>query len=448
MIVTGKSLHRRTFLRGLGTAIALPMLDAMTPAFAAPAQVQKAPVRMMFGYVPNGITMKDWTPAAAGRDFEFTRILKPLEPLREKTLVLSGLAHRTGSSREAGDHARAGGNYLTGVCPKRTTDAAKIAVGTSVDQIAAQILGSKTRYASLELGCEATRMVGSCDAGYSCAYQASLSWRSASTPMPPETNPRQVFERLYGSLDTGVDPARRAELTEDRKSVLDFVNERTNRLMGKLGTSDRRKLDEYLTAIREIEKRIQKGESDSQQLEPSIEKPDGVPTDFVEQVTLMHDLLVVALQADLTRVSTLMYAREGSNRSYPELGFTDSHHPITHHRNIPDLVEKVTKINSHHMDQFAKFVTKLDSIREGEGTLLDNCMMVYGSSLSDGNTHNHVDLPVVVVGRGGGALKTGQHVKYPETPMTNLYLTLLDRMGVPAEKLGDSSGRLEHLTDL
>lgn len=445
MIVTGKSLSRRTVLRGMGTAIALPMLDAMTPAFA---QTPKAPLRMMFGYVPNGVTMKEWTPAATGRDFEFTRILKPLEPLREKTLVLSGLAHRTGASKEAGDHARAGGSYLTGVCPKRTTNAALIEVGTSVDQLAAQVVGSKTRFASLELGCEATRMVGSCDAGYSCAYQASLSWRSASTPMPPETNPRQVFERLYGSLDTGLDPARRAELTEDRRSVLDFVNERTNRLMGKLGSSDRRKMDEYLTAIREIEKRIQKSEKDSRQLEPSMEKPDGVPTDFVEHVTLMHDLLAVALQADLTRVSTIMYAREGSTRSYSELGFTDSHHPITHHRYIPDLVEKVTRINCHHMEQFASFAARLDAIKEGDGTLLDNCMLVYGSSISDGNAHSHVNLPVVVVGRGGGSLKTGQHLKYPETPMTNLYLTLLDRMGAQTEKMGDSNGRLQHLADV
>ena len=447
MIVTGKCLPRRTFLRGLGTAIALPMLDAMTPAFASPARTGKPPLRMMFGYVPNGVTMKDWTPATTGRDFELTRILKPLEPFREQTLVLSGLAHRTGASKEAGDHARAGGNYLTGVCPKRTTSASEIAVGTSVDQVAAQAIGSKTKFASLELGCEATRMVGSCDAGYSCAYQASMSWRSASTPMPPETNPRQVFERLYGSLDTNLDPKVRTELNEDRRSVLDFVHERTSTLMGKVGPSDRRKLDEYLSAIRDIEKRIQRTEGEAA-LEPGMEKPDGVPTNFVEHVTLMHDLLAVALQADLTRVATLMYGREGSTRSYPELGFTDSHHPITHHRYIPDLVEKVTRINTHHMEQFAHLVKKLSSMPEGDGSVLDNCMLVYGSSLSDGNIHKHVDLPVVVVGRAGGLLNTGQHVQYPETPMTNLYLTLLDRMGVQAEKLGDSTGKVEHLTQL
>lgn len=448
MINTGKSLPRRTFLRGIGTAIALPMLDAMTPAFASPVTAAKAPKRLMFGYVPNGITMQEWTPAATGKAFEFTRILKPLEPFREKTLVLSGLAHRTGASREAGDHARAGGNYLTGVCPKRTTNAAQIEVGTSVDQVAAHALSKNTRFASLELGCEATRMVGSCDAGYSCAYQASMSWRSASTPMPPEVNPRQVFERLYGSLDLDVDPQRRAELEQDRKSVLDFVSDRTRKLIGSVGPSDRRKLDEYFTAIRDIEKRIERAEGQNAQLNPSIEKPDGIPTDFVEHVRLMHDMLVVALQADLTRVATLMYAREGSTRSYPELGFTDSHHPITHHRYIPDLVEKVTRINRHHMEQFAYFVQKLASIQEGDGTLLDNCMLVYGSSLSDGNTHKHIDLPVIVVGSGGGSIKTGQHIKYPETPMTNLYLSLLDRMGVQAQKLGDSTGALDQLSEI
>jgi hypothetical protein len=442
MIVTGKSLDRRTLLRGLGTAIALPLLDAMSPALRA---APKPPVRLMFGMVPNGVTMKEWTPSAVGKSFEFTRVLKPLEALRQQTLVITGLAHKTGASKEAGDHARAGGTFLTGVHPKRTTNAAQIEVGISADQVAAQIVGKQTRLASLELACEATRMVGSCDAGYSCAYQAALSWRSASMPMPPEVNPRQVFERLFGSLDASLDPAPRNAMAADRASVLDFVNKRTHRLTATLGPADRRKIDEYLTSIREIEKRIQRSESDQKQVNPTIEKPDGIPTNFVEHVSLMHDLLAVALQADMTRVSTMMYAREGSNRSYPELGFSDAHHPITHHRYIPDLVEKVTRINLHHMEQFAAFAAKLAAIPEGDGSLLDNCMLCYGSSISDGNAHSHVNLPVVVVGRGGGAIQTGQHLKLSQTPMTNLFLTLLDRMGVPTEKLGDSDGQLHQI---
>ena len=442
MIVTRKRLPRRTFLKGVGVTVALPMLDAMTPAFARAADRIKPPTRLMFGYVPNGIEMKAWTPRGVGKDFEFTRVLKPLEPFREDMLVLTGLAHRTGASKEAGDHARAGGTYLTGVHPKRTTGS-DIAVGISVDQVAAQVLGAKTRLSSLELGCEATRMVGSCDAGYSCAYQNSLAWRTPSTPMPPEINPRLVFERLYGSLETSLDPKSRAELDEDRKSVLDYVSGRTRELIGTLGPSDRRKIDEYLTAIREIERRINRVETDSRQSTPEVAKPTGIPTDFGDHVRLMHDLLVVAFQADITRIATLLYSREGSNRAYPVLGFTDGHHPITHHRYIPELVEKVTRINCYHVEQFAYFIGKLKAIKEGDGTLLDHCMIVYGSSISDGNVHSHVNLPVILLGRGDGSIQPGRHIVYPETPMANLFLTLLDRMGVPAERLGDSTGRVE-----
>lgn len=452
MIITKQHLSRRTLLKGLGVTVALPMLDAMTPALATAAEKAKAPTRLFFGAVPNGIEMKAWKPQGVGKDFEFTRILKPLESLREDLLILTGLAHRTGISKEAGDHARAGGNYLTGVHPKRTTGA-DIEVGVSVDQIAAQALGNKTRLASLELGCEATRMVGSCDAGYSCAYQNSLAWRTPNTPMPPEINPRSVFERLYGSLETSLDPQAQAALNEDRKSVLDYVNERTKKLVSTLGPTDRRKMDEYLTAIREIEQRIARVESDHRREiaakpTPEIDKPNGVPTNFADHVRLMHDLLIVAFQSDITRISTMLYSREGSNRAYPELGFTDGHHPITHHRYIPELVEKVTKINVYHLEQFAYFVKKLKSIPEGEGTLLDHCMLVYGSAHSDGNRHSHVDLPTIIVGRGNGVLKTGRHIVYPETPMTNLFLTLLDKMGVPTDKLGDSNGKLQGLSEI
>lgn len=448
MIVSKKYLPRRTFLKGMGVVVGLPMLEAMTPAFAKAGESAKAPMRLVFGYVPNGIEMKSWTPGGVGRNFELPRILKPLEPFREDLLVLSGLAHRTGASKEAGDHARAGGTYLTGVHPKRTTGA-DIEVGISVDQIAAQALGAKTRLPSLELGCEATRMVGSCDAGYSCAYQNSLAWRTPSTPMPPEINPRSVFERLYGSLESPLDAKAQAALNADRRSVLDYVNERTRRLVGSLGHNDRRKLDEYLTAIREIEKRIRHVEDENRRLTPEMDKPTGIPNDFAEHVRLMHDLLVVALQSDITRFSTLLYSREGSNRAYPALGFTDGHHPITHHRYIPDLVEKVTKINCYHLEQFAYFVGKLKSIQEGDGTLLDHCMIVYGSSLSDGNRHSHEDLPVIILGRGNGKLNSGRHLVYDDQPpMTNLFLTLLDKLGVPTEKLGDSTGKLAHLSEI
>lgn len=443
MIVTRKHLARRTFLRGLGTAIALPWLDAMRPAFAGPAAA-KAPVRLAFVYVPNGIIMRDWTPSDSGRDFALTRILKPLEPFREDLLVLTGLAQRTGNGG-AGDHARASATYLTGVAPKKTTGA-DLQLGISVDQVAAQALGSQTKLASLELGCEASRSVGSCDSGYSCAYVNSMSWRSPTTPMPPEINPRLVFERLYGSLDSTLDPKLKAHLDKDRKSVLDSVTERTRQLIGTLGPSDRRKVDEYFTAIRDIEKRIARAENENRQFTPEIEKPDGVPINFVDHATVMSDLLISAFQADITRVATLIYSKEGSNRSYPELGFSDPHHPLTHHRNKGEMIEKVTKINCHHMEQFAGFIRKMKSIQEGDGTLLDHSMVVYGSSISDANVHLHENLPVVLLGRGDGSLKSGRHIVYPETPMTNLFLTLLDRAGVTAERLGDSTGKADGLT--
>jgi len=434
--VTRRHLARRTVLRGAGVSIALPLLDAMRPAFAAPA-AGKAPVRMIFGYVPNGIIMRDWTPKREGEGFDLPRILEPLAPYREEMLVLSGLGHRTGEG-PAGDHARAGGTYLTGVSPKRTTSA-DVEVGISVDQVAARAIGLQTRLPSLELGCDATRMVGSCDAGYSCAYVNSMSWKSATTPNPPETNPRSVFERLYGSLDTGSDP-------EARTSVLDYVRVRTAELLTTLAPEDRRKIDEYLTAIREIEQRIARAEQRGAEAMPPMEKPDGVPYGFVEHVRLMHDLLIVALQSGVTRIATLIYAKEGSTRSYPELGFSDPHHPLTHHRNNEEWIEKVARINRHHVEQFAYLVGRLKSIQEGDATLLDNSMVVYGSSISDGNIHWHRDLPVAMLGRAGGAIRPGRHLAYPETPMTNLFLTMLEHMGVPTEKLGDSEGELRYLS--
>jgi hypothetical protein len=433
----------------MGTAIALPFLDAMTPAFAASRiGAANTPRRVAFVYVPNGIIMKDWTPAAEGTTFDFTRILKPLEPYRQNLMVLSGLTQNTGRALGdgPGDHARAAASFLTGIHPKKTSGA-DISLGVSVDQIAAQKVGSATRFASLELGCEDGRLVGNCDSGYSCAYSNSISWRTSTTPLPPEVNPRAVFERLFG--DASETPEARAKRLAYNKSILDFVLDDTQKLKGDLGRTDRRKLDEYLDAVREIERRIEQAEHDSTQFTPTIEKPAGVPVEFTDHVRLMFDLMTLAFQADLTRISTFMICREGSTRTYREIGVSDAHHPLTHHRNNPEWIEKVTKINCFHLEQFAYFINKLKSTPDGDGTLLDRMMVVYGSGLSDGNQHTHNELPVVLAGAGNGALRPGRHVRYPkETPMNNLYVAMLDHMGVPPEKIGDSTGELEHLTDL
>jgi hypothetical protein len=446
MIVTRKHLPRRSFLKGMGAVVALPVLDAMTPALAGAAQIEKAPVRLAFTYVPNGIVMADWTPAAEGAAFEFTRIMKPLEPFRRDMLVLSGLAHRNGAALGdgPGDHARAGASYLTGVHPRKTAGA-DIQNGISVDQVAAQHIGERTRFASLELGCDDSRTIGNCDSGYSCAYTNSLAWRGPATPMPPETNPRLVFERLFGDIDTSLAPEVRARRLQYRRSILDLVSERTTSLSSGLGPSDKRKLDEYLTSIREIERRIERAEQDMTGLTPAIDKPSGIPVDYPDYINLMFDLQLVAFQTDQTRIVTMMMGREGSMRTYPEIGVPDPHHPLTHHRGNTDWIEKVTQVNSLHVKLFAGFIEKLRATPDGDGTLLDHSMIVYGSGLSDGNRHAHDDLPVLLIGRGGG-FRMSSHMVYPkETPMTNLFLTLLDRMGVPSEKIGDSTGQIEHL---
>ena len=363
-------------------------------------------------------------------------------------MVLSGLTHNTGRALGdgPGDHARAAASFLTGVHPKKTAGA-DIHAGISVDQIAAQKIGNATRLASLELGCEDGRLVGNCDSGYSCAYSNSISWRTTATPMPPEVNPRAVFERLFG--DASETPEARAKRLSYNKSILDFVSEDTRRLQGDLGKTDRRKLDEYLDAVREIERRIEMAEHDSKQFTPDMEKPAGVPPEFADHVKLMYDLMTLAFQADVTRISTFMVCREGSTRTYREIGVNDAHHPLTHHRNNPEWIEKVAKINCFHLEQFAYFVNKLKSTPDGDATLLDRVMVVYGSGLADGNQHTHNDLPVVLAGAGNGALRPGRHVQYPkETPMTNLYVAMLDHMGITPEQIGDSTGELEHLTDL
>ncbi len=446
MIISRKSLSRRTFLRGMGTMIAIPMLDAMVPAFARGLNLQeKAPVRLAFVYVPNGIVMKDWTPKTTGSDYEFTRILKPLESFRRDLFVLSNLDSHTGNALGdgPGDHARAGASFLTGVHCRKTAGS-DIRGGISVDQVAAAKLNGVTRFASIELGCEDSRTVGDCDSGYSCAYTNSLSWRTPQNPMPPEVNPRAAFERLFGTAeDLSLDPATRARRLKYRKSVLDFARDDTQKLVKTLGPGDRRKIDEYLFSIREVEQRIERAEKDTRQISPGIDKPGGIPFEFPEYAKLMCDLQVLAFQSDLTRVVTLVLGREGSNRVYQELGISDPHHPLTHHRNNQEWIERIVRINTFHVELFAYLLGRLRSTTEGDSNLLDRSMIVYGSGLADGNSHTHEALPVLVAGRGDGTLKPGKHlIAATGTPITNLYLSLLDRMGAQEERLGDSTGRL------
>ena len=449
MILTGKHIPRRHFIRGLGAAIALPMLDAMIPtAFGQAAKIaaRKAPpLRLSFVYVPNGIVMNHWTPATEGAGFALPRILAPLAPFRDQTMVLSGLINHQADSLGdgGGDHARAGASFLTGTHPKKTggTD---LFAGISADQVAAQQIGQDTRFPSLELGLDDNRVVGHCDSGYSCAYTNSIAWRGPSTPLPPETNPRLLFERLFGDFDPSVSAETRARRANYRKSILDSAREETRLLLDQVGPSDRHKLDEYLTTIRDLEKRIAQAETSVPTATPDFDKPSGTPSDFSEHARLMYDLQALAFQADLTRVATMVVGREGSVRTYEQIGVTDPHHPLSHHRSRPESLEKLTKINTYHMELFAHFLQRLKTTPDGDGTLLDHSMIVYGCGISDSDRHTHDNLPVLLAGGGNGTIKGDRHVKVPvSTPVTNLYLGLLDRMDVRAERMGDSTGKLE-----
>jgi Protein of unknown function (DUF1552) len=451
-------LSRRAMLRGLGATIALPFLDAMYPAFAAPAAKKAISAnRMAFLYVPNGIVMDDWTVAgltAPGAMLlpELPRISGALNPYRDDILMLTGLTSNGGRALGdgPGDHGRAGAAYLTGVHPKKTSGK-DIQTGVSMDQIGAQHLEGQTRFASLELGCEEGVQGGNCDNGYSCAYSNSLAWRTPNTPMPPEVRPRAVFERLFGAVSDEKDPAKRKRLESYQKSILDLVLNDAQSLKSTLGGTDRQKLDEYLFAIRDIEKRIQQVERDNtRQVKAPIDAPSGsVPTDFAEHSHLMFDLLALAFQTDQTRISTLLLGIEQSPRNYPEIGITEGHHGLTHHQGDKEKIEKVRQINEYHIKQFTYLLDKFKATPDGDGTLLDHSMIVYGSALADGNAHQHNNLPTILAGRGRGQLKPGRHIKYAdETPITNLYLSMLDKMGVPVDKLGDSTGRLEGLSDL
>jgi len=445
MYVTRKHLERRTFLRGLGAAFALPVLDAMIPAFAAPGNAAQAPVRTSFVYVPNGIVMDNWTPKRAGKAFEIPRTLKPLEPFRDQMLVVSGLMDNNANALGdgGGDHARAAASFLTAAHPKKT-GGSDIHVGMSADQVIAQANSTETRLASLELGLDDSRVVGHCDSGYSCAYTNSISWRTPSTPLPPEANPRVIFERLFGDVDTSLDAATRVRRERYRKSLLDMARDEAQKLTGTLGPSDRRKVDEYLDAIREIERRIEKAETDGRKFSPTIDKPAGIPAAFAEHAKLLFDLQFVAFQTDLTRVATMVIGREGSVRTYDEIGVSDPHHPLSHHRNMPEALDKLTKINTFHVELFSQFIARLKATQDGDGSLLDHAMILYGCGIADSNRHTHEMLPVLVMGGGNGSITTGRHMALEkDTPVANLFLAMMNRTGMKRDSFGDSTGALE-----
>lgn len=442
MLITGKSLPRRTFLRGVGAAVALPFLDSMTPAFARGAAA-KPPQRLAFLYVPNGIDMKNWNIPEAGPFGEFPRIMKPLEAFRNDMIQIGNLTHNSGRALldGAGDHGRCAGSYLTGIQVRKSTTDIKASI--SCDQIIANQIGEDTRFASLELGMDDSRQAGDCDSGYSCAYTNNLAWRSETQPLPPILDPRVLFERLFGAGPV-LSPEARERQARQRRSILDFVISDTKKMQSSLGPTDRRKLEEYLSSIREVERQLERAERDSIQIDPGMEKPYGVPPDFGEHFKLMSDMMTIAFQADLTRVITFLMTREGTSRSYREIGISDGHHPCTHHQGKTDLMEKVTQINEYHTKQLAGWLTKLKSIPEGDSNLLDNSMIVYGAGLSDGNRHLHEDLPTLLIGSGGGYFKGGRRVIFrKETPMCNFHLTLMERMGVKVDNFGDADGPLD-----
>jgi hypothetical protein len=447
MIVTKKAIDRRTVLRGIGASVALPLLDAMVPALTAFQKTAARPVNR-FGavYVPNGMMMRQWTPAAEGSAFEFTPILKPLEPFRDRLLVLSGLNSTPPAGQGAvGVHARASTRFLTDMPPK-VTNGADLEAGISMDQIAAKDLGRHTQLASLELGLESTESGASCDNGFNCVYTSTISWRGAATPLPTEHDPREVFERMFGDA-TSTDPATRRAHVQEERSILDSVGQRIARLGKQVGSGDRAKLDEYFEAIRDVERRIQNAEQQSARDLPVVGHPEGIPASFEEHAKLMYDLYGLAYQCDLTRVITFMIAHEFSGRTYPEIGVPDAHHPISHHQNDPARLAKIAKINTYHASLFAYFLNKLKSTPDGDGSLLDHVMIVYGAGMSDSNAHDPKNLPILLAGGGAGQIKSGRHLRFSkDTPLANLHLTLLDRLGVHVEKLGDSAGELTELS--
>jgi hypothetical protein len=448
--MAGFFLPRRTFLKGVGTTMALPLLEAMTPARAwaaanATAANATAPNRMLFVFVPNGVIVPEWQPIGEGADWKLSPTLESLAKVKSKLCAISGLAQDNARAKGdgPGDHARSAAAFLTGAHPVKTAGA-DIRNGISVDQVAAEQVGKFTRLPSLEVGIEAGRNAGQCDSGYSCAYSNNISWKTATTPMSKEVNPKSVFRRLFGDREEAANRARRDAA---RQSVLDLVAQDATKLNAKLGQTDRRKLDEYFTSVRELELRIERSQSEmAQRPMPDYPEPEGAPKDTDDHIRQMFDLLHLAFQTDSTRVASYMLANEGSNRSYPMVGVNDGHHHLSHHQNKQDWIDQLAKIDKYLISRFAEFLEKLDATPEGDGTLLDHAMIVYGSAIADGNRHSHHDLPILLAGRGCGTITPDRHLVYSkDTPLNNLFLSLLDRMNAPVDSLGDSTGRLPGL---
>ncbi|EGF27830.1 DUF1552 domain-containing protein [Rhodopirellula baltica] len=446
-----RTLSRRFVLRGLGTAVALPLLDVMSPTrlLAATSDGGPPPLRMGFFYVPNGMHMPAWTPQKEGRGFELTPTLQKLAENKDSISVLSGLtldgarAHGDGG----GDHARSVAAFLTGAHPRKT-NGADIQNGVSVDQVAAQYVGDRTRFASLELGLEASSQAGNCDSGYSCAYASNMSWRGPTNPMAKETDPRALFDRLFAGQTVKETRRAKSEREKYRKSILDFVSEDAKRLHAHLPIVDRRKLDEYLYSIRDVEKRLDGAEKLGLTEEgvPDYPRPSGVPQELSRHSDLMMDMVALAYQTDSTRILSFMFTNAGSNRAYKEIGVNEGHHELSHHGKSEHKQAEIAKINSFHAERFNYLLSRLKLIREGDGSLLDHCMIVYGSGISDGDRHNHDDLPILLAGGGGGRIRAGQHVRYKNgTPLCNLYLWMMKQMGANADSFGDSNGVLQGL---
>jgi Protein of unknown function (DUF1552) len=436
MIITKKAISRRALLRGMGTAVALPLLDSMRPALAAPA---KPVLRFGVVYVPNGMIMENYLPAKEGPDYELTPTLNALEPMREHFQVLSGLNCIPTPGRPGGAHAKASTRFLTDISPP--TSETWLDAGISVDQILAQEIGKNTQFASLELAIESGETAGSCDTGYACPYTNTLSWKGPATPLPTQNNPRLIFERLFGD-SSSTDPKERLARMREQKSILDSVTQEVSHLEGALPPTDRTKLAEYLDAVRDVERRIQNAEKENLQV-PLVDHPAGIPANWEDHVKLMFDLMVLAYQSNLTRVVTLMMGHEQSGMTYPQIGVPDAHHPISHHQHEPEKVAKTAKINAYHVKMFAYLLEKLRNTADGEGTLLDHMTMIYGAGIADSNSHAPVNIPFVLAGGGTGHLKGGRHTNLKGVPLANLHLTLMDQFGVNWDHIGDSTGRLD-----
>ncbi len=449
------TLSRRTFLRGAGACIALPLLESLPIGglFAAPGAAKLActatgaPLRTAFLYFPNGAIPSAWWPSREGTDFPWSRTLQPLEKHKAHLQILGGLGHKNAEPGPdgPGDHARGNGTFLTGV--RLYKSATNVRAGVSIDQVLAKAYGHLTRFSSLELGCDTGSRTGACDSGYACAYQYNLSWTSPTTPKTPETNPRRVFERLFGEGKPGERQANLLRRQQEEKSVLDFVLDDARSMYKRLSPSDKHKLDQYLTGIREVETRIQKTERFGPVKDPGIETPPGIPAEYGEHIQLLFDMLVLAFQTDTTRLATVLLAHDGSNRSFDQIGISEGHHDLTHHQNRKEWIDKVADIDLWYVQQFARFLDKLNQVKDVDGqTLLYNSMIVYGSGNADGNRHTHTNLPILLAGCGGGALHTGRYIKYPDQPMTNLYLSMAHVLGVrKLEQFGDSTGPLKDI---